>query len=294
MTTIEAFIIICRFLFDGASLFIWGAGLFSGLFAPSPISTEVWTRLARLRWLATGSLIVALISALPLRVASVGNGWADAINAEMVRAVMLHTNIGTAWLIQLATTTILFIVQTRRPERANILATTFLAGILLISLSLTGHAVMSDGTTGFAHQVNNTIHVLAAGAWVGALPSIVLVLGKMVGTLRADALTALMRFSVAGHAFIVLVLVSGLVNSLLILGHLPMMRSSSYEIALALKICLVLAMIALALTNRYFFVPRMRKRPEMAQALILGTIAEILITPFVIGLVAWFGMIDPE
>ena len=291
---IDAFIVFCRFLFDSGALFLWGAALFSGLCAPSTITIDVWTRLTKWRWLASCSVVAGLAATLPLRAASFGDGWQDATSPAVLRAVLLQTNIGAAWMVQAITAILLLVIQAQRPKRSTVLVSALLAGILLASLSLTGHAVMNDGTTGRLHRISNTVHVLAAGAWVGALPAILLVLGKRGSTSRGDALTALMRFSIAGHAFVALVVASGITSSLFILGRVPVAPQSAYQIALAAKISLVLLMIVIALANRYVFVPRMNSDPRMARRLVVGTIAEIVVVPLVIGLVAWFGMIDPQ
>jgi putative copper resistance protein D len=114
-------------------------------------------------------------------------------------------------------------------------------------------------------------------------------------TLCADAKIALRRFSSAGHIAVSLVVITGIVDTALILGHLPDDLASPYQLLLDAKIVLVIAMASLAVINRYVFVPRLRRQPECAVANIRnGTFAELALGAGVLALVAIFGLMDPS
>ena len=97
------------------------------------------------------------------------------------------------------------------------------------------------------------------------------------------------------HAKIVaLVVVSGIFNTALTLGRPPTDWSSPYQALLGVKIIFVAAMIALAIANRYGFVPNLTGDGAGALAAIRrGAIAEIALGAIVVSLVAVFGMLDP-
>jgi putative copper export protein len=112
-----------------------------------------------------------------------------------------------------------------------------------------------------AQRANDVLHVLAGGAWLGALLPLIPILRLLdEPDCHADALLSLRRFSTAGHIAVALVLTSGVINTALILQRLPTDWSSPYQALLALKIILIAGMTGLAIVNRYIFVPRMRPR----------------------------------
>lgn len=79
----------------------------------------------------------------------------------------------------------------------------------------------------------------------------------------------MMRFSRVGHYAVAGVLLTGTINSLLILGvHIPW--QAGYVQLLLFKCALVALMVAIALANRYFLVPRFRPDSGRAQQLLSG------------------------
>jgi putative copper resistance protein D len=79
-----------------------------------------------------------------------------------------------------------------------------------------------------------------------------------------------------------------------VLGRWPTDFTSTYQMLLAAKITLVAGMTGLALMNRYIFVPRMVTQPDRAIIQIRnGTYAELALGAGVLGLVAFFGILDP-
>ncbi|MGV3490701.1 MAG: copper homeostasis membrane protein CopD [Devosia sp.] len=291
---IDAAIAAARFGFDAGTLFLFGAGAFVCLLVPRPLRQQLWVRLSAVRGWSIAAVLVATLTVLPLRTAVIGGGWEAAGNPEMLVAVIPATNIGTAWSIQIVVAMVLALGQTLAPQRFGPAPYMVLAGVLLASLSLTGHAAMSPGWMGLAQQLNNTLHLLAAGAWVGALPALIYLFPLLRDPeRRADAGLALRRFSTAGHFAVILVAASGIVSTLLITGNFPPAPTSAYRSLLLIKIGLVVAMILCAVVNRYVIVPKLRNRPGAIRALVVGTVAEIVLVAGVLGLVAIFGMIDP-
>jgi putative copper resistance protein D len=70
---------------------------------------------------------------------------------------------------------------------------------------------MQDGWPGVAHRVNDAVHVLSSGAWLGALVPLLIILWR-VDIREADL--ALRRFSTAGHVIVALVIASGVIDTL--------------------------------------------------------------------------------
>lgn len=285
---------LCRFFHDASLMLLWGGCAYLLFFVPRTLADIVW-RLSTSSFslFAVVAALTTLVS-LPLAAATVGNGWSDAADVGTLRDVLLETTIGQAWQAQ-AVCAVLTLGTLLLPERRRLLGLTIGSGLGLAALSLTGHASMLDGWLRQAHRANDILHVLTGGGWLGALLPLIPIL-KLLGRpdCKAEARVALRRFSNAGHVAVALVIVSGIVNTMLILKQLPTDWSSPYQRLLAIKIALVAAMALLAIVNRYVFVPWIRRSPGRAlQALRLGSIAEILIGIAVIALLAVFGMMEP-
>jgi len=292
MTPDTAFI-LCRFVFDGAALFLWGSAAYLWLLVPKGLSSDIWAKLRVARFAAVALAVFATMALLPVRSAMLGNGWADGLDTDTMKSVLTGTSIGTAWAWQ-AVFAVVLLAGTWLPSHRQMPATAIVSGLLLCGLALTGHAAMNDGWLRVLHRANDMVHVLSGGAWIGALAPVALVLCRFRDhTAGADARTALIRFSTAGHVAVALVILSGLANSVLITGGLPLDWSVPYQRLLALKIGLVVIMVLMAVFNRYGLVPRIGRSRAAGNALAAGTIAEIVVAIGVVALVAWFGTLEP-
>lgn len=275
-------------------MLLWGCSAFVSALVPAPISKRIWPKF-------TGFLLAAAIAAafttamaLPLEAAMIGNGWVDAANAGTIHDVLFDTTVGWAWQVQ-ALSSVLLCATFLAPHRMRPTMLPLAAGLGLVCLALTGHAAMHQGGLGLVHRINDIVHLLAAGGWLGALVPLLPILRLLeVEECRRDAALALRRFSNIGHAAVGLVILSGLVNTALILGRLPTDWASPYQALLASKIAVVACMTALAIVNRYVFVPWMGRRlPRALDAIRIGTMAEIALGVIAIACVAVFGMLEP-
>ena len=223
----------------------------------------------------------------------IGEGWADAVDPAMLSAVLWETSLGWAWSIEVvAAFALAGTLLVSAPRHMPL--TAFAAGLLLAGLALTGHTALHAGALGLAHRLNDAVHVLAAGAWLGSLVPLVLVLAALrQADRRAQAVVALRGFSTAGHVAVALAIVSGVLNAALVLGQIPA-GDTPYEILLLAKLALVAGMTALALFNRYGLVPRLRQAPDATRRLlIVSTLAEIGLGLAAVALVATVGTLDP-
>ncbi|WP_296744552.1 copper homeostasis membrane protein CopD [Mesorhizobium sp.] len=292
--TPDTLLAACRFVHDGALMALWGCFAYLAVLVPRPLAEVVADRLTVPRLAGACLVLVTALLALPLQAAMIGDGWADAVDLQTLLNVLGSTSVGKAWLAQLfaalAVTGAQFV-----HGRAGLVATAAASGLSLATLALTGHAVMQDGWQGVAHPLNDVLHVLAAGAWFGALSPLIVVLAKFgQASSRAEASVALRRFSTVGHWVVALAILSGIGNGLFIVGWPPLGWGSTYKVLLTAKIAVVAVMTATAILNRYWFVPRIRRDGQAAVAAIrTGTLAEIGLGLAAILLVSVFGMLDP-
>lgn len=285
---------ICRFLHDGALLLLWGAAAYVGFLLPAALRSQA---ISRLNYLPLGAAVMSLattVAMLPLQAAAIGDGWLDGFDLDTVSAVLFDSSVGSALQAQGVAAVMLMLAFTvGRWRRMAVVAVC--AAIGIATLSLTGHASMGEGWQRLAQRSNDVVHLLSGGAWLGALVPFLILL-KMLGVsdLHGPAQQALRRFSTAGHVAVALVLATGVVNTGLVLGHWPMDWSAPYQRMLSLKIASVIAMVGLAIANRYVFVPAIARSPDAAiRAITVASIVEILLGLMAVGLVAVFGTLDP-
>ena len=290
----DAALALCRFLHDASAMLLWGASAYLWALVPSKLAEDVGRRQ---RLFVVVSIVVAVATttvSFPLQTATLGDGWSDAFSLTIARDILFDTSVGIAWQVQAVTAAFLaatLAVPPRRRRPATVLA----SGLVLVSLTFSGHAAMQQGWIGIAHRINDAVHVLSGGGWLGALVPLVAILGRL-GSAEAgsEAGIALRRFSTAGHDVVALVVASGVVNTILVLGSWPTDGSSPYQAMLAAKIALVAMMVGLATVNRYTLAPGIASlRSNAVRAMRRATFAEIALRLGVVALVAVFGMLDP-
>ena len=237
---------------------------------------------------------VTTIAWLSLAAGTMGEGWATFPIPRPVSTVLSDTEFGQVWRWRLGLIIILLgtMVLDRR-HRWPIVA--LLGALILGSLGLVGHAVMLTGTLGWLNRLSHTIHLLAAGFWLGSLVPLIPCLRSMADpTIGVDASVALRRFSGLGHIAVATFLTTGVINTWLVLGVWPTDVTSPYQALLSAKVGLVAIMIGLALVNRYVLVPHLHSKPEALHLLRWNTFGEIILGFGVVGLVSVIGTLAPK
>lgn len=280
MTNPDVLLVFCRSVIFGAVLMLWGATAFRWrLFPKSP----------RLRFeaCATITLVAGIVVLLPVQVARITGDWTNAFDTAAIQDVIGFTRAGTAWALQ----AIAALGLVGAFALSNEGATLVFASVILIAQSMTGHAAASDGLCGLLRQANDALHLMAAGAWLGALPYVLMLLPRL-GTPETNGV--LVRYSGEGHFWVSIVLVTGLIATFSIFGGLPLDWSVRYQLLLSVKVVITIIMIGLAIRNRYWLVPRLAEGRQPLKAIARATWAEIALGLAAVALVAWFGTLDPR
>ena len=204
--------------------------------------------------------------------------------------MLTSTSDGQAWAVQVVAAALLIAFRLL-PTVTKLGGTAGAAALWLLGLTLTGHAVMDEGWLGTIHRGNDALHVLTAGAWLGALVPVLVILPRLARPDdRPSAALALRRFSRAGHIAVALVLLTGAANAALVLGRWPTDLASPYEALLDFKVLAVLGMCGLSIINLYVLVPRL---PHSISTLWRVTLGELPLGLASIALVAVSGLLDP-
>src|SRR3546814_15461216 len=112
------------------------------------------------------------------------------------------------------------------------------------------------------------MHLLAASAWIGALAAFVLIFVQRKDDDRGDlplAHRALAGFAGAGTLLVALIVLSGLVNGLILVGfeNVGELGTSLYGQLLVIKLVLFGGMLVLAASNRFRLTPALRSAARL-------------------------------
>lgn len=292
--TLAALFILCRFAHFAAVMLMFGSSLFTALLSPPRFSPLIARDLHPLLLVSTWLSAFTALLMLAVQAGLMGDGWADTWQLATWWAV-LGTTFGEVWRWHLAVAGFaLLALRLPDPNRAKVLTGCSL--LLLVSMAFIGHAAMHVGVLGIVHRFNHALHLLAASYWFGCLLPLLACLRYLAQPQwRNDALATLIRFSRWGHVAVALVILTGVINSLIILDHWPLNSDSPYQRLLMLKIALVALMALVALANRYVIVPAMGSMPTLAQrGLLLACWCEVVLGGVVLLLVSLFATYAPE
>jgi putative copper resistance protein D len=244
----------------------------------------VWLALALaiLSGLAWLLLLAAEIYSVPIAEVWLNGG---------VWQVATDTRFGLVWGARAALAVLLGLLMLRPALRLLQLASA--AGLIAL-LALIGHAGAAPGFAGTVHLAADTVHLLAAGCWLGGLPALALLLalGSHDPAWRAVVVAAIRRFSVLGIVCVAVLLASGAVNAWNLLSGPRDLMATGYGLLVLLKIGLFPAMVALAAFNRYRLTPQL-PAPAAQRALRRNSLAEFGLGLCVLVLVGALGTIAP-
>ncbi|MBV9028271.1 MAG: CopD family protein, partial [Candidatus Eremiobacteraeota bacterium] len=134
------------------------------------------------------------------------------------------------------------------------------AAAFVAALAWAGHGAATEQVPFDAlHLPADILHLLAAGAWLGALLPLVLLLVRARRDGDPEALgvaqMATLRFSTLGLTSVGTLIVTGIVNTWFLSGSVPALLGTLYGQLLLLKIALFAAMIAVAGVNQRRLLP---------------------------------------
>ena len=250
--------------------------------------------------LAAVGLLAGMFGFALSAAAMVGGTVAD-VDGKTLAYILQDTPSGRAFLARTGALALLLALCARlRVSRA---LATALSAVALGSLAWSGHAAASEGWQGTLHRASDVVHLLAAGAWLGALFVLlaILALSRQSATGLAEAGAALARFGVPGTVIVALLVATGAYNLVMIVGleGLGALPDTLYGRLLLAKLALFVAMLVLAASNRWRLTPRLERSrasgdsEDAARALRRSIRLEAGAATLILLLVAWLGMLDP-
>ena len=254
-------------------------------------------------WLALLGLIASLIGMAALTASMQGVAF-FAIDPAMLVTLVRETDVGTAWLVRMAALGMALAAAAQLGKRPTAAAATIgIAGsTALATLVWAGHAGASEGLIGAIHRLSDTLHMIAAAVWLGAIGAFLILLWPRDGIALAQpalVVRSLDRFARVGTVCVLVIAATGLINTEIIVGSNNIGRAltSSYGQLLAIKLLFFTLMLALAGANRWRLTPALADAeadPAAARRAIRCSLTiEIVAAAIILALVAWLGMLEP-
>ena len=215
----------------------------------------------RLPPVARCSIAIGIVSAFAWLAAAAatmsGAPLPQAIEPQILGSVFVGTLFGKVWLARIGLAWVLLVVLWPRNGRGGwrLAFSTIVAGVYLAALAWTGHAAAAEGSWRDAQLVSDVVHLISAGAWLGALPALVYLLGTKPPI--EDATWATRRFSTIAIACVIALVLSGVGNSWFLVGSVPALFGTIYGALLLAKLGLLAVMLSLAAVNRLVLTPRL-------------------------------------
>ena len=193
---------------------------------------------------------------------------------SVVDILLRETMIGPLLAVRaVALLLLLLLVAVSRQGAGSPAILALFATIATATLAWSGHAGATEGAAGTVHRFADVLHIIAASAWFGALLALLVKLspGKPNARQMQQAALMLHRFSTFGTLFVATLLISGAINSVMIVGlpNMPLLLHSLYGALLLAKLALFGGMLLLAALNRWRLTPALARAadgPELASA----------------------------
>lgn len=259
-------------------------------------------------WLVGSAVMGLLLSglALMLLAASMMGTPAWPVDREAVGMLLTGSATGTAWKARMAALSVAGLAAAVAAGRGAWLgAVTVASGVAVATLAWTGHGAAGEGAAGWAHLIADLLHLLASGAWVGALLGLTLLVTRPADRVDAAHLTithrALHGFGWVGIIVVGAIVLTGLVNTWMLIGigNVANLGATLYGRLLIAKLVLFGAMLGLASLNRLRLTPAFKRSIAAADhvralgALRKSLAVETACAVVILALVGWLGTLEP-
>lgn len=242
-----------------ASLSAFGTAIFWSMVAPPVLQADAaCARIeARFRRLFHTSLVVSIGAALVWLVAQAAflaeaESMADV--AAAIGPVLTDTHFGHVLDARL----LLLLLAAPALGRGGSIARRALAAVMIgLSLVLqtwSTHAAAATGVDEVVLLLSQSLHLLAAGAWLGALAPLFIAIGALDPDRGARASR---RFSPLGMLCVAVLAATALAQSWLLIGGLAGLVGTDYGRIALVKLVLLLLLLAFAAANRFRHTPAM-------------------------------------
>jgi putative copper resistance protein D len=262
-------LIAMRGLYFAATMMLFGEAVFAAalrkrlpVIAPESTTQLRWAVLT-LALLASGAWLVLAAAQMA------GTGAGAAVTAQVLRSTLF----GQVFAVRIALLLALAVLLACNGSARWV---ALVSGPALALPAITSHAAAASPANFTAIGATlDAVHLLSVGIWIGGLAA----LAALFWRKEANIVPALSLFSEIAMIAVLLLAMTGLINAASILLGDKGAPSPLYLAILGGKLALVLAMLGLAIANRFRLLPRGNTRAIARNAAIelgLGLIAVLL------------------
>ncbi len=236
---------------------------------PADMAAVLKRRLLLLAQLSIAACVVGTLAWLAVQAADMADADSMGEAFAAVPTVLRKTSFGHVVTLQLAALVILALVLGTRDMRARQRAA-FAVSIVTVALQA-GHSHAESMFQGPSVLLFcDILHLLGAGAWLGGLLPLIVVVG--MAPPRAGA-TAARWFSPIGQWCIGLLAVSALFQGFVLVATIAGLVGTAYGWMVLIKAALFAALLGFAYFNRYRFAPALlHDEPERARRILMRSI----------------------
>lgn len=255
--------------------------------------------------LIAGAAVVGIASmiALVAQTAVMAGSLSEAVKPETLTMMVTGTSLGLGITIRAGLALLaLLLVSTLGTGRVLWWLTTATGFLVIASFAWTGHGATTEGQGRLLHLAADIVHLVAAALWLGALVALTILLVRRIPAEDPAIHRALRGFSGAGTVAVLLLVLSGLVNTGFLVGpsRIATLGTGLYGQLLIAKLALFALMLALAAGNRFRQTPALGsllgagEDPARVVARLRRDVSvEALAGALLLGIVAWMGTLAP-
>ena len=296
---LEVAVIALRWLQYSGAVVLLGAPLFLLYSFRGPDGPNLaWARPT----LIVATIIVALnsLAALVAQTAVMAGSLSEALKPASLSFMVTGTALGMAMAARAVIA--LVAIALLKPGRCLWGLTATIGLVVVASFAWTGHGAATEGPNGLVHLIADIIHAVAAALWLGALAALTILLLRRTEPDNAAMHRALHGFAGLGTLAVVLLVLTGLVNSWFLVGpaRVAELGAGLYGQLLIAKLALFAVMLALAAGNRFGLTPglgsvlaRSEDPRQALQRLRRSVVVETLVGVVLLAVVAVMGTLAP-
>jgi putative copper export protein/mono/diheme cytochrome c family protein len=256
MTATAIIVTVLRGVHVTALVSLFGTLLFIAVLATDVRLRHVLQRVARI------SVVCALLAGLAwlvLEVSVIAGTDSVAATLRVAPVVAFQTHYGRWFVVRCALLAIAVLLPLG--QRAVLVIALMLAGVALAMQPLLGHAGAIGGVVGAELIASETLHLLAAGAWLGGLLPLFIAVRMLP---HEGAANACRSFTPIGLAAVLLLAGTAVVQVVELMGGLPGLFGTSYGHVALVKLAVFVALLSLAVLNRLVLTERLASDPSGA------------------------------
>lgn len=292
-----------------ATLILEGATMFRFLVAEPAFGGAVHNALLTQRTILNRTMALAWVAAVLsgaawvfiLSVEIAGASPLNALREGIDWSLLTQTQFGEVWQLR----TVGFLLLLMLPFAGREAAAFRWQGLAIVlvlalagSLAWSGHGAATPGALGDLHLFADILHLIAAGLWLGGLPPFAVLLWLV--RREPDITTAAVatrRFSSIALISVLVLLATGIVNTLVLVGSAAALLGTVYGQLLLAKIGLFLLMLVFAAVNRFLLTPQIGRSSTPGQRaagrIAIHSMFEFALGMAILAIVAVLGTFPP-